>query len=580
MNQIGQEEPIGLSRLILTTALIAGVFIVWAMFFTPSKSPEQAGSKNEPAAPAKAPQEKSPDAVRPAPQVIPAEPLSADKAETFTIGNGEMELQFSNRGAVLVHAFMKKFKEKGASSQDDLVSPLADATGAYPLAIETGDSAYDKVVNEGLFHVEQNAQGLTFKWSDGKGDSVVKTFHVDEKGYVASFEISASKDGQILDFVPLIWGPGFSKLTKDQAKNKYYQQEYVGYEAGGKFHKAVRGKRPAGEHLDQAYGGGISWAGIANNYFAAIVLPDQPLSSLKVRTISLAEDLQKLHPSETDISMIVETKGKGKLFLGPKDFSSLKELGGQVFRMMNWGWSWFSAICAFLLWGLNKLYAYTANYGIAILLLTLVMKIFFYPFTQSSMVKMKEMGESMKKLKPQIDKIRAKYKKIGMNMQTRAKMNEEVMELYKREGVNPLGGMSGCLPLLLQLPVFWALFTMLPNTIDLRGAHFFLWIKDLSLADPLYITPILMGVSMLLSTMMSGTQMTEPTQKVMMYTMPVMFTWFCLWAPAGLTLYWLANNLLTMGQQAIINKQVEKRALEAQKAKKSTPKGPSRPSHA
>ena len=580
MNQIGQEEPIGLSRLILTTALIAGVFIVWAMFFTPSKSPEQAGSKNEPAAPAKAPQEKSPDAVRPAPQVIPAEPLSADKAETFTIGNGEMELQFSNRGAVLVHAFMKKFKEKGASSQDDLVSPLADATGAYPLAIETGDSAYDKVVNEGLFHVEQNAQGLTFKWSDGKGDSVVKTFHVDEKGYVASFEISASKDGQILDFVPLIWGPGFSKLTKDQAKNKYYQQEYVGYEAGGKFHKAVRGKRPAGEHLDQAYGGGISWAGIANNYFAAIVLPDQPLSSLKVRTISLAEDLQKLHPSETDISMIVETKGKGKLFLGPKDFSSLKGLGGQVFRMMNWGWSWFSAICAFLLWGLNKLYAYTANYGIAILLLTLVMKIFFYPFTQSSMVKMKEMGESMKKLKPQIDKIRAKYKKIGMNMQTRAKMNEEVMELYKREGVNPLGGMSGCLPLLLQLPVFWALFTMLPNTIDLRGAHFFLWIKDLSLADPLYITPILMGVSMLLSTMMSGTQMTEPTQKVMMYTMPVMFTWFCLWAPAGLTLYWLANNLLTMGQQAIINKQVEKRALEAQKAKKSTPKGPSRPSHA
>ena len=580
MNQIGQEEPIGLSRLILTTALIAGVFIVWAMFFTPSKSPEQAGSKNEPAAPAKAPQEKSPDAVRPAPQVIPAEPLSADKAETFTIGNGEMELQFSNRGAVLVHAFMKKFKEKGASSQDDLVSPLADATGAYPLAIETGDSAYDKVVNEGLFHVEQNAQGLTFKWSDGKGDSVLKTFRVDEKGYVASFEISASKDGQILDFVPLIWGPGFSKLTKDQAKNKYYQQEYVGYEAGGKFHKAVRGKRPAGEHLDQAYGGGISWAGIANNYFAAIVLPDQPLSSLKVRTISLAEDLQKLHPSETDISMIVETKGKGKLFLGPKDFSSLKELGGQVFRMMNWGWSWFSAICAFLLWGLNKLYAYTANYGIAILLLTLVMKIFFYPFTQSSMVKMKEMGESMKKLKPQIDKIRAKYKKIGMNMQTRAKMNEEVMELYKREGVNPLGGMSGCLPLLLQLPVFWALFTMLPNTIDLRGAHFFLWIKDLSLADPLYITPILMGVSMLLSTMMSGTQMTEPTQKVMMYTMPVMFTWFCLWAPAGLTLYWLANNLLTMGQQAIINKQVEKRALEAQKAKKSTPKGPSRPSHA
>lgn len=579
MNQIGQEEPIGFSRLILTTALIAGVFIIWAMFFTPAKPPQQAGEKDQPRVAETRP-EKAPETLQPAPKVIPTEPLSAEKTETFIIGNSELELHFSNRGAVLVHAFMKKFKEKGASSQDDLVSPLAEATQSYPLAIATGDSAYDTAVNEGLFHVEQNAQGLIFKWADGKGNSASKAFHLDEKGYVASFEISASKDGRTLDPVPLIWGPGFSRLTKDQAKNRYYQQEYVGYEAGGKFHKAVRVKKPAGEYLDQAYGGGVSWAGIANNYFTAIFIPDQPISSLKVRTLSLPGELQKLHPSETDISMILETKGGGKLFIGPKDYAALKGLGGQIFRMMNWGWSWFSAICAFLLWGLNKLYTYTANYGIAILMLTLVMKIFFYPFTQSSMVKMKEMGESMKKLKPQIDKIRAKYKKIGLTMQTRAKMNEETMELYKKEGVNPLGGMSGCLPLLLQLPVFWALFTMLPNTIDLRGAHFFLWIKDLSLADPLYITPILMGISMFLSTMMSGTQMTEPTQKVMMYTMPVMFTWFCLWAPAGLTLYWLANNLLTMGQQAIINKQVEKRALEAQKAKKSTPKGPSRPSHA
>ncbi|HQO20511.1 MAG TPA: membrane protein insertase YidC [Acidobacteriota bacterium] len=580
MNQIGQEEPIGFSRLILTTALIAGVFIVWAMFFTPNKPPEQTDNKNQPATAEKASPETRTDAVQPAPPIIPSEPLSADEAGTFKIENGEMELHFSNRGAVLVHAFMKKFKEKGASSQDDLVSPLSEATQSYPLAVLSGDAAYDKAVNEGLFHVEQNAQGLTFKWSDGKGNSVIKAFRVEDKGYVMSFDMSASRDGRVLETVPLIWGPGFSRLTKEQAKNKYYQQEYVGYEAGGKFHKAVRGKKPSGDPQDQPYGGSVSWAGIANNYFTAVFLPEEPISSLKVRTMSVAAELQELHPSETDISMIIETKGRGKLFLGPKDYPSLKGLGGQAFRMMNWGWSWFSAICAFLLWGLNKLYAYTANYGIAILLLTLVMKIFFYPFTQSSMVKMKEMGEAMKKLKPQIDKIRAKYKKIGMNMQTRAKMNEEVMELYKKEGVNPLGGMSGCLPLLLQLPVFWALFTMLPNTIDLRGAHFFLWIKDLSLADPLYITPILMGISMFLSTMMSGTQMTEPTQKVMMYTMPVMFTWFCLWAPAGLTLYWLANNILTMGQQAIINKQVEKRALEAQKAKKSTPKGPSRPSHA
>jgi YidC/Oxa1 family membrane protein insertase len=590
MNQIGQEEPIGFSRLIMTTVLIVGVLILWITFFPPNKPTEQPG-KQQPSAAAIAPGDKLPEMKPAVPQPVPAEPLSSDKIETVRLENSEIELHFSNRGAVLVHAFMKKFKEKGASLQDDLVSPLAEAMQSYPLAIATGDPAYDKAVNEGLFHVEQSSQGIFFKWADGKGNSASKRFSIDEKGYIVSYEISASKDGKPMETIPVIWGPGLSRLSKEQAKSNYYLQEYIGYEIGGdfnKYEKKDRQKRKkddtkkSGDLVGQEtnLGSGAPWVGMANSYFSAIFFPDEAATLIRVKTIAVGKELEKIHPPDTNILLIIETKGKGRLFLGPKDYASLKSLGGQVFRMMNWGWSWFSAICAFLLWGLNKLYAYTANYGIAILMLTLVMKIFFYPFTQSSMVKMKEMGEAMKKLKPQIDKIRAKYKKIGLTMQTRAKMNEEVMELYKKEGVNPLGGMSGCLPLLLQLPVFWALFTMLPNTIDLRGAHFFLWIKDLSLADPLYITPILMGISMFLSTMMSGTQMTEPTQKVMMYTMPIMFTWFCLWAPAGLTLYWLANNLLTMGQQAIINKQVEKRALEAQKAKKSTPKGPSRPSHA
>jgi YidC/Oxa1 family membrane protein insertase len=580
MNQLGQEEPIGFSRLILTTSLIALVFILWATFFTPSKPPEPPVQKVPAAEPESA--SKAPEAAKAAPETIPAGPVYSDKVETVKLENGDIELQFSNKGAVLVHAYMKKFKEKNAAGQDDLVSPLAEATKNYPLSLVTGDEPFDKAVNEGLFHVEQSAGTIAFKWADGKGNSVVKTFMIDDKGYTVSYDIGASRGNKPLETVPVIWGPGLGKLSKAQAKNRYYQQEYVGYESGGRFNKAVRSKKMTGPLSDDNYGAGgnVSWAGIANNYFTVVFIPEQAVPSIRLRTIAVSQELQQLHPSDTDVALIVETKGKGKLYLGPKDYPALKNLGGQIFRMMNWGWSWFSSICAFLLWGLNKLYAFSANYGVAILLLTLIMKLCFYPLTQNSMVKMKEMGESMKKLKPQIDKIKAKYKKIGLNMQTRAKMNEEVMQVYKIEGVNPLGGMSGCLPMLLQLPVFWALFTMLPNTIDLRGAHFFLWIKDLSLADPYYITPILMGVSMMFSTVMTGTQMTEPSQKMMMYTMPVIFTWFCLWAPAGLTLYWLANNLLTMGQQTIINKQVEKRALAAQKLKKSTPKGPSRPSHA
>lgn len=579
MSQLGQEEPIGYSRLILTTILIAVVFILWAAFFTPDRSPEvpaQQQKENPKEAPPAVVDEKKPDL----PVMDFSKSVAGEKEETLKLENEDLILHFSSKGAVLTHAFVKKFREKGALEPDDLVSPLSGATGTYPLAIVSGDEPLDEALGNGLFHMEQSAQNLIFKWSDGKGNSARKTFSLEDKGYLLKYDLSLVKNSKPVSAIPIAWGIGLGKLSKEQAKNKYFQQEYIGYETAGSFKKGTRARKPVEPYSEEIFGAGglIKWAGVANNYFTAIFLPEEPVKAFKIRTYPIGEDLRKLHPSDSDLALIIETKGKGKIYLGPKDYSILKKFDGQVFRMMNWGWSWFAAICAFLLWALKELYRFFSNYGLAILVLTFIIKLIFYPFTQSSMVKMKEMGEAMKKLKPQIDKIRAKYKKAGLDMQSRGKMNEETMALYKKEGVNPLGNMSGCLPMLLQLPIFWALFTMLPNTIDLRGAHFFWWIKDLSLADPYYITPILMGVSMLISTMMTSTQSVEPAQKIMLYFMPVIFTWFCLWAPAGLTLYWLTNNLLTMGQQYVINKQVEKKALEAQKSRKSTPKGPSRPS--
>lgn len=582
MTQLGQEEPIGFGRLILTTFLIAVVFILWAFFFTPKKGnpvnqPQVIENKEvENTSPPQKEEVKQEEAVSPKSDA----PLFSEKEESGEIENSDIKIKLSNKGAVLVNAFLKKYKEKDSQTPDDLVSPLSSALKDYPLAVLTGDDAFDKNIKEALFHMEQKGNEVTFSWSDGAGNSIIKKFSLGESGYLLNYEISGTKNGKPLESVFIAFGPGLGKLTKEQAKNKYFQQEYVGYEANGKFEKAVRSKKAAEPYTEEIYGANakISWSGVANNYFAAIFLPNDDLKSIRLRTIPLNEELKKIHPADSDIILLSETKGKGAIYLGPKDYNELKKLKGTAFRMMNWGWGWFAEICYFLLWVLKKLYFYTKNYGVAILLLTLIVKLFFYPFTQTSMVKMKEMGDAMKKLKPQIDKIKAKYKKQGLDMQSRAKMNEEIMALYQKEGVNPLGGMSGCLPLLLQMPIFWALFTMLPNTIDLRGAHFMLWIKDLSLPDPLYITPILMGISMLLSTKMTSTQQIETSQKFLLYFMPIMFTWFCLWAPAGLTLYWLTNNILTMGQQYIINKQVEKRALMNQKNKKSTPKGPSRPS--
>lgn len=568
------EEPITFGRLMLTTILVALVFIIWAMFFTPKNPTFQMDEKEVIS-------EKAEQKDSPKPQHIDFKGVidSSEEKEPI-LENNFLKIQFSNKGGVIKHAYLKNYKSRDGEF-DDLVSPLADKTKTYPFMVSTLDEDFDKEINSKLFHVEQFQNSVVFTYSDGVGTSVRKTFNIDKEGYIISFDVVVIKDGKPLQSFFLNFGPGLAKLSKEQAKNRYFQQEYVGFEANNSFKKILRAKELKEPFVDDTYkiNGTINFVGIANNYFTAIFLKDKNILSFKVRTFPLNEELKKVHPSDSDIYLLVESEGKGSIYLGPKDYLELKKLKGLVFRMMNWGWGWFSEICYILLLILKKLYLFTKNYGTAILLLTLIVKLLFYPLTQNSMVKMKEMGEAMKKLKPQIDRIRARYKKQGLDMQSRARMNEEIMALYQKEGVNPLGGMSGCLPLLLQMPIFWALFTMLPNTIDLRGAHFIFWIKDLSLPDPLFITPILMGISMVLSTMMTSTQSVEPAQRVMLYIMPIMFTWFCFWAPAGLTIYWLANNILTMAQQYIINKQVEKRLLLKQKEKKSTPKGASKPSH-
>ena len=145
----------------------------------------------------------------------------------------------------------------------------------------------------------------------------------------------------------------------------------------------------------------------------------------------------------------------------------------------------------------------------------------------------------------------------------RKKMNEEMMALYKKEGVNPMGGMAGCLPLLLQLPILWGMYTVLSGALELRGAPFLLWIRDLSIADPYYVTPLLMGATMFAQQMMAMTKAKDPQQKQqqrMMLFMPIMFTWFFLWLPSGLVLYWLVNNVLGIGQQWLINRQAAAQA--------------------
>lgn len=592
MEQLGQEDQSGNQRLIWVMLILGAVFVAWSMFMgtkkgppTPPQKAQNIATSRKQAAPTAGSGVKAAASPVAAAVTAPTQPESVvgTAAETVKLENDVLKIEISNRGAVLLHVRLKKYTNEGVV--DDLVSPLSKDFGRYPLALKTGDDAYDSKVSSALFHVEQSADSkgdhtVKMTWSNGKGDAVTKVLTLPAKGYLLDMEASAYKGGKRMDSVPLQWGPGFAKLLPSEAKNRYYQKGYVGLVEGNSFHKVKRSKVKEGNpHVVDTYAdkGPIKWAAITDNYFAAIFIPDGTIKRVQVVTDLLSEKQQKLLPFKSTVTLITTFPGRGKLYLGPKEYEQLARLAPKMKKLTDWGI--LGPLCAILLWGLNKLYLFTGNYGVAILLLTLIIKLTFYPLTQSSMVKMKSMGEGMKKLKPQIDRIKAKYKKAGKGMESRNKMNEEMMALYKKEGVNPLGSLGGCLPMLIQMPIFFALFELLPRAIELRGAEFFGWIHDLSIPDPYYITPIVMGLSMVFSTKMTATQSMEGAQKMMTWFMPIFFTWICLWAPAGLNVYWLTNNVLTIGQQALINKKTAKLNIAAAKTKKSTPKRPSRPSH-
>ena len=202
---------------------------------------------------------------------------------------------------------------------------------------------------------------------------------------------------------------------------------------------------------------------------------------------------------------------------------------------------WFSAVAKPLLTALKFFYRYVHNYGIAIIIVTVIIKILFYPLTYKSYKSMKE----MQKIQPKMAELKEKYKN------DRDAMNKAVMELYKTHKVNPLGG---CLPMLVQMPIFVALYRALMYSIELRHAPFMLWIQDLSTKDPYYVTPIIMGATMFIQQKMTPATGMDPAQAKMMLALPVVFTVMFLNMPAGLVLYWLVNNILTIAQQMYINK--------------------------
>lgn len=301
----------------------------------------------------------------------------------------------------------------------------------------------------------------------------------------------------------------------------------------------------------------IRWAGFEDKYFISALIPrDSPNVGLKVKKIieekeRVVESTALLHP-QVVIAPQRSIEQKYSLYFGPKDRKLLESLGVGLDKAISYGWKVFEPIAKPLVSVLNIFYSLTKNYGLAIIILTVIIKLLFYPLTQKSFQSM----QGMQKLQPKMTALREKYK------DDKEKLNRELMQLYRTEKINPLGG---CLPMLLQIPVFIALYQALWNSIELRHTPFIWWINDLSAPEdifsihlfgfdlPFRVLPLIMGVTMYLQQKMTPTMGTSQQAKMMEW-MPILFT-FLFWGfPSGLVLYWLVNNVLTITQQYFIRK--------------------------
>lgn len=292
------------------------------------------------------------------------------------------------------------------------------------------------------------------------------------------------------------------------------------------------------------------WVAVLQHYFVSAWVPNQDADNTLYSRVNNGVATIGYRGAVTTVAPNTEANIASQLWTGPKDQKAMGEVASNLDLTVDYGWAWF--IAKPLFWLLNLIHSIVGNWGLAIMGITFVVKFLLYPLTKAQYTSMAK----MRMLQPKITAMRERFG------DDRQRMSQEMMKFYKEEKVNPMGG---CLPLLIQMPIFIALYWTFMEAVELRHAPFFVWIHDLSAQDPYYILPLLMGGSMFLLQKMSPTPVADPTQQKIMTFMPVIFTVFFLWFPAGLVLYWLTSNCITLFQQWWIYRNLEKQGLHSRK---------------
>jgi YidC/Oxa1 family membrane protein insertase len=469
-----------------------------------------------------------------------AAPIAATAQTLTTVDSRDFVARFSNRGAELVSFQLKHYKAKPSSKTDqskvELVKEREPNRTDYPFAIEATDANFARAANSALYAVRESddkgAHVIEYRWSDGV-HTVVKTFRFTGE-YLFNFNVSVTP--------PLAYrvaiGPGIRTLGPDEKDNQFI------ITGNGVVQREDSLKIIRREKADTlSIFPSVQYVGVEDNYFLAVLRPEKSagaiLRAIDVPAVAKSDKRRELYAA---VNAAPDGIVSGAAFFGPKEASVVDKYGFEKTLQLGV----FGIIARFFLAALLWLNRFTRNYGVAIILLTLIIKLVLYPLQHKWIVGMKK----MQKLQPKQEAIKAKYKKAKSDPDQRQKMNTEMMKLYQQEGINPAGG---CLPFVLQVPILWGFYGLLTHAIELRGAPFMLWIQDLSMKDPYYITPILMTVTMFIQQAITPST-ADPAQKRMFLIMPLVMGWIFKEFPTGVVLYWLMQNLLTIAQQLIMNK--------------------------
>ncbi len=551
-------------RSLIAAVLCLVVIAAWSLIYKPPQPPpaNPAAVTTNPVAPAPGAASTSvPAEKKPAAPVAPVTMRGASAESSIVIESDLYHVEISNRGGVVRSWQLKRFTDdhKPPRTLDLVHAEAAQASGNWPFSLALDDPQQEAAANNALFEITsagkvpgagavlQAPAEVTLSWSDGHLE-VTKQLKFNDS-YIVDVKTTASLDGMPLRS-SLVWAGGFGDITAYRAA----AQTNVFTSTAGKLNTlAVKNLgKPGQTSVRLPVAGTFDFAGIEDLYFAAAFLPpfnargDLAEIPLTVTGWTHSHETTTDGKTETEIvpQMAAGLATPGPLdvraYVGPKSVDGLKAVRPPLNSLVQFGWWGF--IAEPLFYSLQWLHRYVSNYGWAIVLITIAINMVMFPLKVKSMRSMMK----MQKVAPEVKAIQERYKKYSMRDPRKAEMNKEVMAVYSREGINPLGS---CWPTLIQMPIWFGLYRMLANMIELRHTPWFGWIHDLSARDPYFILPAMMAVSMYFMQKMTPTPGMDPAQAKMMGLTPLIFGGMFALYPSGLSVYILTSNIVGIGQQ-------------------------------